>query len=167
RIALMGHSRGGEIVALAAALNRLPCLPDDCAVRLDFRFSIQALVAMAPIDDADQVASQPAPIENMSYLVLHGSHDGDVASFGGLRPFKRARFTDRRDRFKAAVYIYRANHGQFNTRWTSDDVGVPFERFGLRASLLSDAEQRRVAQVFIGGFPGSRLLDRREARATV
>ncbi|HMH52511.1 MAG TPA: hypothetical protein VK548_19890 [Candidatus Acidoferrum sp.] len=164
RIALMGQSRGGEAVALAAAFNRLPCLPSDCAVRLDFRFSIQALVAMAPIDDADQVASQPAPIENVSYLVLHGSHDGDVESFEGLRPFTRAKFTDGRDRFKAAVYVYRANHGQFNTRWTGDDVGVPFERFGLRASLLSDAEQRRVAQVFIGGFLEAALRDRREYR---
>src|SRR5262249_26363326 len=46
RVALVGHSRGGEVVALAAALNRLPCLPDDCTLPLDFRFSIQALVAL-------------------------------------------------------------------------------------------------------------------------
>ncbi len=164
RIALMGHSRGGEVVALAAALNRLPCLPDDCTTRFDFRFPIQALVAMAPIDEASQLASQPTPIENVSYLVLHGSHDGDVASFEGLRAFKRARFTDGRDRFKAAVYVYRANHGRFNTRWTDDDVGPPFEPFAVRRSLLSPEEQRRVAQVFIGGFLEATLNGRREYR---
>ena len=164
RIALIGHSRGGEVVALAAALSRLSCLPDDCTVPLDFRFSIQALVALAPIDGGAQPASQPVPIENVSYLVIHGSHDGDVPSFEGLRAFKRAKFTDGRDRFKAAVYVYRANHGQFNTGWTVDDVGVPFERFALREALLSGDEQRRVAQVFIGGFLEATLNGRREYR---
>ena len=164
RIALIGHSRGGEVVTLAAALNRLSCLPDDCTVPLDFRFSIQALVALGPIDGGAQPASQPVPIENVSYLVLHGSHDGDVPSFEGLRAFKRAKFTDGRDRFKAAVYVYRANHGQFNSGWSDDDVGVPFERFAVRASLLTGEEQRRVAQVFIGGFLEAALNGRREYR---
>jgi dienelactone hydrolase len=164
RIALIGHSRGGEIVALAAAFNRLPCLPDDCTLPLDFRFSIQALVALAPIDGDAQIASQPVPIENVNYLVMHGSHDGDVPSFEGLRAFRRAKFTDGRDRFKAAVYIDRANHGQFNSVWGDDDVGVPFERFTLHDALLSGEEQRRVAQVFIGGFLEATLNGRREYR---
>src|SRR5207244_6259205 len=118
----------------------------------------------APIDEASQLASQPAPIEDVSYLVLHGSHDGDVTSFEGLRAFKRAQLTDGRDRFKAAVYVYRANHGQFNTRWTDDDVGPPFEPFAVRRSLLSPEEQRRVAQVFIGGFLEATLNGSREDR---
>jgi dienelactone hydrolase len=165
RIALMGHSRGGEVVAIAAAFNRLPCLPEDCTVRFDFGFSIQALVAMAPIDGGYRPASQSVPIENVSYLVLHGSHDGDVPSFEGLRAFKRAKFTDGRNRFKAAVYVYRANHGQFNSRWTDDDVGPPFEPFGLSKSLLSGEEQRRVTQVFVGGFLEATLHGRREYRS--
>src|SRR5262245_49829814 len=164
RIALIGHSRGGQAVALAAALNRLPCLPEDCTARFDFHFSIQALVALAPIDDSYEPANDPVPIENVSYLVLHGSHDGDVPTFEGLRPFKRAEFTDGRDRFKAAVYVYRANHGQFNTAW-GDDVGPPFERFTLQRSLLSGEEQRRVAQVFVGGFLEAVLNGRHEYRA--
>ena len=164
RIALIGHSRGGEVVAVAAALNRLPCLPDDCTVRFDFGFSIQAVVAMSPIDGGYLPASQPVPIENVSYLVLHGSHDGDVATFEGLRAFKRAKFTDGRDRFKAAVYVYRANHSQFNSRWRDDDVGFPFEPFAVRRSLLTGEEQRRVAQVFAGGFLEATLHGRREYR---
>ena len=35
RIALMGHSRGGEAVAVAAAFNRLARYPDDARVRFD------------------------------------------------------------------------------------------------------------------------------------
>jgi len=162
RIALIGHSRGGEAVAHAAAFNRLPCLPDDCTVKFDFHFSIRALVALAPIDDGYRPAGQSVPIENVDYLVLHGSHDGDVPNFEGLRPFKRVKFTDGRYRFKAALYIYRANHGQFNTVWGNDDLGPPFESFGLRKALLSGAEQRRVAEVFIGGFLEATLNGRRE-----
>jgi dienelactone hydrolase len=164
RIALVGHSRGGETVALAAAFNRLPCLPEDCSVAFDYRFSIQALVAFAPIDGDYGPANQPVPIEDVSYLVLHGSHDGDVATFEGLRAFKRAAFTDGRDRFKAAVYVYRANHAQFNTRWGIDDIGPPFGSLALQKSLLSGEEQRRVAQVFVGGFLEATLKGRREYR---
>jgi dienelactone hydrolase len=162
RIALIGHSRGGEAILHAAALNRVPCLPIDCHVRFDFGFSIQALVALAPIDGSSEDASEPPAVDNVSYLVLHGSHDGDVSSFEGLRAFKRARFTDGRDRFKAAVYVYRANHGQFNTVWGNDDMGPPFSRLLLKTALLGGAEQRRVAEVFVSGFLEAALNGRAE-----
>ena len=164
RIALIGHSRGGEAVAHAAAFNRLPCFPDDCTVPFAFGFSIRALIALAPIDGGYEPANQPVPIENVSYLVLHGSHDGDVPTFEGIRPFKRAKFTEGRDRFKAAVYVYRANHSQFNTVWGSDDVGPPFGSFTIQQSLLTGEEQRRVALVFIGGFLEATLNGRHEYR---
>ena len=164
RIALIGHSRGGEAVAHAAAFNRLTCFPDDCTVPFAFGFSIRALVALAPIDGGYEPANQPVPIENVSYLVLQGSHDGDVPTFEGLRPFKRAKFTEGRDLFKAAVYVYRANHSQFNTLWGSDDVGPPFGSFTIQKSLLTGQEQRRVALVFIGGFLEAALNGRHEYR---
>jgi dienelactone hydrolase len=162
RIGLIGHSRGGEAVAHAATFNRLPCLPDDCRVKFDFRFSIRALVALAPVDDGYRPAGQSAPIEDVSYLVLHGSHDADVPNFEGRRPFKRVRFSDGRYRFKAALYIHRANHGQFNTVWGGNDLGPPLERFVVRRSLLTGAEQRRVVEVFVGGFLEATLNDRVE-----
>lgn len=162
RIALIGHSRGGEAVAHAAALNHLPCLPHDCTARRDFRFSIQSLVALAPTDGGDRPSHQAVPIENVSYLVLHGTHDGDLPDFQGLRPFTRVRFTDGRYRFKAAVQIYRANHAQFNTIWGDDDVGFPFTPLALQASLLAGEDQRRVASVLIGGFLEATLRGRQE-----
>lgn len=162
RIALIGHSRGGEAVAHAATFNRLPCLPDDCRVKFDFHFSIRSLVALAPVDDGYRPAGQSAPIEDVSYLVLHGSHDGDVPNFEGLRPFKRVKFDETPYRFKSAVYVYRANHGQFNTVWGDDDLGPPFTRFALRRALLTGEEQRRTAEVFVGGFLEATLNDRRE-----
>ena len=62
-------------------------------------------------------------MDNVSYLTFHGSHDGDVTSFHGLRIYDRLRFTDDDFHFKAAVYVYRANHGQWNTVWGNTDNG--------------------------------------------
>src|SRR6266542_2714200 len=102
-IALMGHSRGGEAVAIAGAFNRLSHYPDDATVTFDFNFGIKALVAIAPIDGQYEPAQRPTPLENVNYLVIHGSHDGDVSAFSGLRQYERIQFTDGRPWFKAAV----------------------------------------------------------------
>ncbi len=48
RIALMGHSRGGEAVATAAAFNHLPAFPGDATQRFDYNFNIRALIAIRP-----------------------------------------------------------------------------------------------------------------------
>ena len=50
RIALIGHSRGGEAVGHAAAFNRLRRYPDDGNVSLNFSFDIKAIIAIAPVD---------------------------------------------------------------------------------------------------------------------
>src|SRR5690606_30096297 len=50
RIALIGHSRGGEAVGHAAAFNRLAHYPDDATVTFDFGFGIRSLIAIAPVD---------------------------------------------------------------------------------------------------------------------
>ena len=50
RIALIGHSRGGEAVGHAAAFNRLSHYPDDANVEFDFGFDIRSLIAIAPVD---------------------------------------------------------------------------------------------------------------------
>ena len=49
RIGLIGHSRGGEAVAVAAAFNTLPYYPDDATVGFDYGFDIGAVIAIAPI----------------------------------------------------------------------------------------------------------------------
>ena len=41
RIALMGHSRGGEAAATAAAFNRMKYYPDDANIRFDYGFAIE------------------------------------------------------------------------------------------------------------------------------
>lgn len=163
RIALMGHSRGGEAVSLAAAFNRLSRFPDDARVTFDFGFGIRSVVALAPVDGDRQYKPEGkgTPLENVNYLVLHGTHDSDVQTFMGLRQYQRVRFTDGGDWFKAALYVYRANHGQFNTTWGDSDVGDSGWLLA-RDLLLPGEEQRQVAKLFITGFLEATLLGKRE-----
>ncbi|HSG47481.1 MAG TPA: hypothetical protein VLA43_06715 [Longimicrobiales bacterium] len=152
RIAIMGHSRGGEAVGHAAAFNRLSRYPDDASLAFDFGFDIRAVVAIAPVDGQYLPTGRKVPVENVNYLVFHGSHDGDVTSFHGLRQWDRVSFTDGGDYFKSAVYMYRANHGQWNTVWNSFDNGPRSPRILDLRYLLPPEDQRRFAEVYITAF---------------
>jgi len=48
QVVLIGHSRGGEAAALAAAFNRLQRCPEDGRIEFDYEFGIQAVAAIAP-----------------------------------------------------------------------------------------------------------------------
>ncbi len=171
-IGLIGHSRGGEAVALAAAFNRLTRYPDDAALEFDFGFDIRAVIAIAPVDGQYLPAQQRTPIRDVNYLVFHGSHDGDVTSFHGLRQFNRVQFSnmgargtatgaagesggtaaESPDYFKSAVYVYRANHGQWNTVWGAHDNGPRSGRILELDGLLPAEDQREFGRVFISSF---------------
>jgi len=161
-IAIMGHSRGGEAVGIAAAFNRLPRYPDDAKVKFNFNFDIKSVVAIAPVDAQYKPAGQFTPVENINYLVIHGSHDGDVSSFTGLRQWQRVKFTDGKPWFKSAWYVYRANHGQWNTVWGSTDGGPRSGRFLDLRGLISPEEQRQFGKVVIGAFLEATLHNKRE-----
>jgi len=161
-IGLMGHSRGGEAVAVAAAFNRLSHYPDDATILFDFKFAIKALVAIAPIDGQYEPANRPTPLENVNYLVIHGSHDGDVSAFSGLRQYSRIRFTDGQPWFKSAVWMYRANHGQWNTVWGNKDGGPASPRFLDLRGLVPEEAQRQMARVYLSGFLEATLKGKKE-----
>ncbi|HEV3137570.1 MAG TPA: hypothetical protein VGZ26_06690, partial [Pirellulales bacterium] len=165
RIALIGHSRGGEAVAHAAAFNRLPFYPDDATLRFDYGYRIRSIVAIAPPDGQYRPAGALTPLENINYCTIQGSHDSDVSSFYGLNQFDRVKFTDDNGPFKSAVYVYAANHGQFNTIWGNFDVGEGLvKRLVNTRALLDAADQRRVAEVYISAFLDCTLRDVSEYR---
>src|SRR4029079_16983253 len=91
-IGLMGHSRGGEAVGIAAAFNRLSHYPDDANVKFNFNFNIKSVFAIAPVDGQYRPAGVPNPLENVNYMVIHGSHDGDVLVFHRAGGFQRRHF---------------------------------------------------------------------------
>ncbi len=152
RIGLVGHSRGGEAVAIAAAFNRLPCHPENAALRFDYNFGIRAVAALAPVDGQYLPGERPLPLADVNYLVLHGAHDMDVVSFSGLRQYNRLQFLDGKPRFKSTVYLYGANHGQFNRAWGRRDMLGPARQLFNLGALLPAEEQEQAAKVFISAF---------------
>jgi len=151
-IAVMGHSRGGEAAAVAGFFNKLSYYPDNAKQEFDFDFNIKAVVAISPVDGQYKPANIPTPLENVNYLVIHGANDGDVQSFSGLRQYERVAFKDSSDYFKCAVYIYGANHGQFNTTWGNRDSGFPFGSLLNVDALMPMEDQLTVGKVYISAF---------------
>jgi dienelactone hydrolase len=162
RIALMGHSRGGEAAAHAAAFNRLKYYPDNFKQAFTFNYDIKAVVAIAPVDGQYKPTGQFTPLENVNYLLIHGSHDGDVSTAMGLRQYERLRFTDGEPRFKAVIFMYRANHGQWNSVWGNKDTGPRSGRTLELDALIDGEAQRQFAKVVITGFLEATLLGKRE-----
>jgi dienelactone hydrolase len=162
RIALMGHSRGGEAAATAAAFNRMKYAPEDANIKFDYNFSIKAVVAIAPADGQYKPAGQPRWIEDVSYLTLQGAHDMDVSSFDGSRQWDHVRYRQPGPWFKAEIYAYRANHGQFNTSWGRDDAGKPLGWLLNLKPLMPGDEQRRISKTYISAFLEATLKDHHE-----
>jgi dienelactone hydrolase len=161
-IGIMGHSRGGEAVGHAAAFNRLSRYPDDATLSWDFNFDIKAVVAIAPVDGQYRPMSRLVPLEDINYLLFHGTHDGDVSSYSGLRTWARIGYTGDEPHFKASVYVHRANHGQWNTVWGAHDRGPRSGRSMDLRALLDGEEQRQFALVYVTAFMEANLKGRSE-----
>ncbi len=116
RVALMGHSRGGEAITAAAKLNSMSRAPDNALIHLDFHFGIRALVAIATTDRQYQPGGRALELDDVSYLALQGSNDGDVDYFQGAQQYERVRFTQ---------------PGTRSRRWSTSTA--PATRSGTRA----------------------------------
>jgi pimeloyl-ACP methyl ester carboxylesterase len=163
-IALIGHSRGGEAAVIAATFNDLPHYPDDASITFDYAFAIRGVVAIAPSDGQYRPADRFTPLTDVSYLVLQGGHDSDSHLFLGDRQYQRTTFSGDGDPFKASVYIYAANHGQFNTVWGRSDLPAPWSWLLNTQPLMSGTAQRQAGKVFITAFLEETLARRSSYR---
>lgn len=151
-LALIGHSRGGEAVGVAAAFNSLSRYPDDASLEFDFNFNLKGVIAIAPVYGQYKARERPTPVTDVNYLTVHGNMDGDVQSFEGVGQYSRVGFTGKDYRFRSSLYIVGANHGQFNTTWENMDTR-PFIAWSLDTSRLMPREaQRDVARVYFSAF---------------
>jgi dienelactone hydrolase len=160
RIALIGHSRGGEAIAAAEAFNRMRRYPKNGCIQFSFNFKIKTLIAFAP-SDIQQPAYErttPAEIRDVNYLLLLGTHDRQVPSILGSRVYQRVHFSNSSGTsappyyMKAALYIHRANHSQFNSDWGIYDFPWPYRLFtNIKAQLNAD-EQRQIVKVYVSSF---------------
>lgn len=158
RIALVGHSRGGQAVAMAADYKRW--FSKDATLGGMDRYNIRAVAAIAPTDK--KVDDQYARLGDVSYLTLQGARDGDVTDFDGERQYVRTSFPGKADAFKASLYIADANHSQFNTGWGGRDVSYPKGILLSRQGMLSPQEQQTIAKVYISAFLESTLRQNKE-----
>lgn len=167
RIMVVGHSRGGEAVGHASFFNRLSSIQPDSTspvVPLDgsgpaplgpYRFNLNAVAAIAPTDGQYQPLTGLTVVPD-PYYVIHGARDGDVTSFPGYHTYNRAHAVDLANptvssgQWKAMLWVYNANHNQFNSIWASEAAAMP------RAS------QEQIAKVHFGALAQAVLLRRPE-----
>lgn len=155
RIAIGGHSRGGEMVATAYLFNDLDAYPEDGNVTFDYHFNITSIVAIAPVVDQYRPIDLSVEIEDVNYLLIHGSNDQDVSSMMGEKQFNNITFTEDSEEFcfKTSVYILGANHGQFNSRWGRYDVGDTGPYGFLNTyNFLDEHDQKVIAMAYIRSF---------------
>jgi hypothetical protein len=108
-VGLVGHSRGGEAVVLAAMLAGARGL------------RVRAVASIAPTDRSSRYSSgtvagqvsMPLSLAGVRFLVLIGSHDGDVIGPGrnGFGLYDRARCD------KTLVFARGLTHNRFNSVW--------------------------------------------------
>lgn len=148
RIALSGHSRGGEGVVAAQELNQTWPTPH----------SILAVNAIAPTDQN----SVSYVMETAAYYLIIGARDGDVATMQGYRTYDRS-FPDgaMNRKPKAVACVYGANHNYFNTVWTdAAALGSPNPWAGQTddggsltvVQTLTAAQQRQIALTTVSAF---------------
>ncbi len=148
-IVLVGHSRGGEAVSIAAAFNTLDRFPDNGNEKFDFDFGIKGVITIAP---TDYRYNREISLEDINYLSIQGAYDSDETSFWGMRPYHRLKFSEDFDGFKAGLYMNHANHGQFNSTWGRSDFGAPMKWLLNLKPLVSGEEQRQAAKVYVSAF---------------
>ncbi|MCP1359276.1 chlorophyllase/cutinase-like alpha/beta fold protein [Aneurinibacillus migulanus] len=164
RIALIGHSRGGEAITVAAAYNKLQVYPEDGNIKFNYNFGIRSVISIAGTDGQYKPAGRPTVLKDLNYLAIQGAHDMDVSSFSGASQYSRVGFTSGSDDFKASVYIYGANHGQFNTAWGRYDGAGLGNRLYNMAQLMPQEEQLQAAKVLISSFLDATLNGKSEYR---
>lgn len=160
-VVLVGHSRGGEAVSIAAAFNKLDRFPDNGNETFDFGFGIKGIVTIAP---TDYRYDREMSLKDISYLSIQGAYDSDETSFWGMRPYHRLAFSKDFDGFKAGLYMNHANHGQFNSTWGQSDFGAPMKWLLNLEPLVSGEEQRHVAKVYVSAFVEDVLKGNRDYR---
>jgi dienelactone hydrolase len=148
RVGLIGHSRGGQAVAIAA--DRQRWFAQDKTLSGLEQLRIEAVVSIAPTDWT--VDKKSVSLWNVNYLTLQGARDGDLHNFYGEEQYARTAFSSHAGRFKASVYLPAANHSQFNTSWGAYDLSYPGGLLLHLGGMLEGSEQRQAAKVYIAAF---------------
>ena len=168
KVAIGGHSRGGEMVAAAYLFNDLEAYPEDGNIKFDYHFNITSIVAISPVVDQYMPVSHSVEISDVNYLLIHGANDQDVSSMMGEKQYNNVTFSyeekdtsgknsEDKDYLKSSVYILGANHGQFNSLWGRYDLDGASNHYLNTNYFIDEADQKLIAKAYIRAFLDSTL----------
>jgi hypothetical protein len=136
-IGIMGHSRGGEAVVIAARLNQQEA----------WGWNINAVISLAPTNQYT-FENFGAPWAK-PYLVIYGSLDGDLAGIGdtGFELYDHASAMN-----KSMMFVYRACHDRFNTVWGDGDFYFGNMTPADQAAVISANSHQLIAKGYMTAF---------------
>lgn len=136
-VGIMGHSRGGEAVVIAARLNHQEA----------WGYNLNAVISLAPVNQ--YTFEQFGGAWAKPYLVMYGSLDGDVAGVPntGFELYDRASGMK-----KSMMFIYRACHDRFNTVWGDGDFYFGKMTAADQARVLSADAHEKIARGYMTAF---------------
>jgi dienelactone hydrolase len=147
KVAICGHSRGGEAVVRAARINVAEALG----------WQIRAGISIAPTD-YHHYGDPGVPL-----LVIYGSNDGDVS---GTWPDRTCfNIYDEAGRPRSFVFVYGATHDSFNTVWAPTALNVESDIAPSDVpNLISLTDHENVAKGYITAFLQAYVLGRDDQR---
>ena len=146
-IALMGHSRGGEMIADAYLFNEYDAYPSNGMFTFDYHYRIRALIAVAPSVNQYLPAGHETELSDVDYLVLQGANDQDISVFLGNEQYENVSFSKDGSHIASSLYIAGANHGQFNTEWGEYDIGRPFSLWLNVKNFITAEDQQEILKI--------------------
>ncbi len=126
KVALVGHSRGGEGVRGAYNIytgrntDINPYAAIDWRARISETVDFKGIFEIAPVD---RQTVRTLNAEGTTWSVMLPGCDGDVINQQGMWPYDRMMksFTEDPARQKAFYYVLGANHNYWNTEWQFSD----------------------------------------------
>ena len=147
RIALAGHSRGGEAVATACLFNGYDYYPENGMFDFQYHFNIRSVIAIAPTVNQYMPADHVVELQDVNYLQLQGANDQDVSENMGTTQYSHVTFTGAGEYIKSTLYIAGANHGQFNSLWGRFDLPEPAASFLNVKNFITTEEQQSILKI--------------------
>ncbi len=151
-IGIMGHSRGGEAVVIAARMNH----------SLGLGHNINAIISLAPTDHFGRETLGGAYAT--PYLVIYGSMDGDVSGgplFGNVPSKTGFSLYDRANgEHKSMIFVHGSTHGRYNTVWGDTDITASWSSLtpADHPKLINADAHQKIAKSYMSAFCRQHML---------
>ncbi len=137
RLALMGHSRGGDAVVMVPTFIALAGV------------AIHSVLALAPTNFRYWAGLSTIEPEGYAFMTILPAGDGDVRDNNGAQFYDKAVPGP----FKSQLYVHYTNHNFFNRQWLGDDSLVY-----AQPPVVARVEHERVLSAYGCAFLRATLL---------